>query len=45
MFMNVDRKYVSKNLHLVSVLSVVSRIYEKRVNNRSVDHLKKCGVF
>lgn len=45
MFMNVDRKCVSKNLHLVSVLSVVSRIYEKRVNNRTVDHLKKCGVF
>ena len=29
----------------VSLLSVVSKVFEKLVNNRVVDHLEKCGLF
>ena len=29
----------------VSVLSVVSKVFEKLVNNRLVDHLEKCSLF
>ena len=29
----------------VSLLSVVSKVFEKLVNNRIVDHLEKCGLF
>ena len=29
----------------VSLLSVVSKVFEKLVNNRIVDHLKKCDLF
>ena len=27
------------------VLSVVSKVFEKLVNNKIVDHLEKCGLF
>ena len=33
-----------KGLQLVSFLSVVSKVFEKLVNNRLVDHLEKCGL-
>ena len=29
----------------VSLLSVVSKVFEKLVNNTVVDHLEKCGLF
>ena len=29
----------------VSLLSVVSKVFRKLVNNRSVDHLEKCSLF
>ena len=29
----------------VSLLSVISEVFEKLVNNRIVDHLEKCGLF
>ena len=29
----------------VSPLSVVSKVFEKLVNNRIVDYLEKCGLF
>ena len=35
----------AKNYRPVSLLSVVSKIFEKFVNNRIVDHLEKCGFF
>ena len=35
----------AKNYGLVSLLSVVSKVFEKLVNNRIVDHLEKCGLF
>ena len=34
-----------KTTNLVSLLSVVSKVFEKLVNNRIVDHLEKCGLF
>ena len=37
--------YTAKNYHPVSLLPVVSKVFEKLVNNRNVDHLEKCGLF
>ena len=42
---NVGERSTAKNYRLVSLLSVVSKVFEKLVNNRIVDHLKKCGLF
>ena len=42
-FKNVVERSIAKNYHLVSLLSVVSKIFEKLVNNRIVHHLEKCG--
>ena len=44
-FENVGERSTAKNYHLVSLLSVVSKIFEKLVNNRIIDHLEKCGLF
>ena len=33
------------NYHPVSLLSVVSKIFEKLVNNRLIDHLEKRDLF
>ena len=44
-FKNVGERSAAKNCHPVSLLSVVSKVFEKLVNNRIVDHLKKCGLF
>ena len=38
-------KGVGGNYHPVSLLSVVSKVFEKPVNNRIVDHLEKCCLF
>ena len=35
----------AKNYRRVSLLSVVSKVIEKRINNRIVDHLKRCDLF
>ena len=42
---NVGEKCTAKNYHPVSLLSVISKVFEKLVNNRFVDHLEKCGLF
>ena len=34
-----------KTTHPASLLFVVSKVFEKLVNNRIVDHLEKCGFF
>ena len=34
-----------KNYHTFSVLSAVSNVFEKHVNNRLVDHLERCDLF
>ena len=44
-FKNVGERSTAKNYHPVSLLSVVSKVLEKLVNNRIVDRLEKCGLF
>ena len=44
-FKNVGERFSTKNYHPVSLLSVISKILEKLVNNSIVDHLEKCGLF
>ena len=44
-FKNVGESSTAKNYRPVSLLSVVSKVFEKLVNNRIVDHLEKCGLF
>ena len=44
-FKNVGGRSTAKNYHPVSLLFVVSEVYEKLVNNRIVDHVEKCCVF
>ena len=44
-FKNVWERSTAKNYHPVSLLSVVSKVFEKLVNNRIVDHIEKCGLF
>ena len=44
-FENAGERSTAENYHLVSLLSVVSKVFEKLVNNRIVDHLEKCGLF
>ena len=43
-FKNVGERSTAKNYRPVSLLSVVSKVFEKLVNNRIVDHLEKCGL-
>ena len=45
LFKNAGERSTAKNYHPVSLLSVVSKVFEKLVNNRIVDHLEKCGLF
>ena len=44
-FKNVGERSTAKNYRPVSLLSVVSKVFEKLVNNRIVDHLENCGLF
>ena len=43
-FKNVGERSTAKNCRPVSLLSVVSKVFEKLVNNRIVDHLEECGL-
>ena len=43
-FKNVGVRSTAKNYRPISLLSVVSKVLEKFVNNRIVDHLEKCGI-
>ena len=45
LFKNVGERCTAKNCCPVCLLSVVSKVFEKLVNNRIVDHLEKCGLF
>ena len=42
---NVGERPTAKSYSPVSLLSVVSEVFEKLLNNRFVDHLEKCGLF
>ena len=44
-FKNVGESSTAKNYRSASLLSVVSKVFEKLVDNRIVDHLEKCGLF
>ena len=44
-FKNDREMSMEKYYHLVYLLSVVSKIFEKLKNNRLVNHLKKCNLF
>ena len=44
-FKNVGERSTAKNYRPVSLISVVSKVFEKLVNNRIVNHLEKCVFF
>ena len=44
-FKNVGERSTAKNYLPVSLLSVVSKVFEKLGNKRIVDHLEKCDLF
>ena len=44
-YKNAGESSTAENYLPVSLLSVVSKVFEKLVNNRIVDHLEKCGLF
>ena len=44
-FKNVGERSAAKIYQPVSPLSVVSKVFEKLVNNMIVDHPGKCGLF
>ena len=41
----LGERSTAKNYGPVSLLSVVSKVFEKLVNNRIIDHLEKCDLF
>ena len=43
-FKKVGERSTAKSYHAVSVLSVVSKVFEKFVNKRIVDHLEICDL-
>ena len=44
-FKNVVQRSTAKNYHPVSLLSMVSKVLEKLVNNRILNYLEKFGLF
>ena len=44
-FKNDGERSTAKAYHSVCLLSVVSKAFEKLLNNRIVDNLEKCGLF
>ena len=44
-FKNFGERSTAKSYCPVTLLSVVSKVFEKLVNNRIVDHLENCGLF
>ena len=44
-FKNVGKRSIAIKYHPVSLVSVISKVFEKLVNNRIVDHPEKCGLF
>ena len=44
-FKNVGERSTAKNFRPVSLLSVVTKVFEKFVKTRIVDKLEKCGLF
>ena len=44
-FKNVRERFTAKNYCPVSLLFVVSKVFEKLVNNNIVNHLEKYDLF
>ena len=44
-FKNVGERSTAKNYRPACLLSVVSKVFEKLVNNRITDHLEKYGLI
>ena len=44
-FKNIGERSTAKNYSPVSLLSVASKVFKKLVNNTTVDHLEKSGLF
>ena len=44
-FKNVGERSTAKNYCPVSLLSMVSKVFEKLVNNRIAKRLEKCRLF
>ena len=44
-FKNIGERSTVKNVCPLSLLSVVSKVFKELVNNRTVDHLEKFGLF
>ena len=44
-FKNIGERSTAKNYYHVSLLSIISKVFEKVVNIRLADHLQKCGLF
>ena len=44
--LNVNgKRSTTKNYRSVSLLSVISKVFQKLVNDTISDHLEKCGLF
>ena len=44
-FINVGERSIDKNYRPVGLISMVSKVFEKILNNVLVVHLEKCGLF
>ena len=44
-FKNTGERCMVANHHSVSLLSAVSKVFEKLVNNKLLDHLEKYSLF
>ena len=44
-FKNVGERSTARNYDPVSLLSVATKVFEKLVNSRVLDHLDNCGLF
>ena len=44
-FKNVEESSTAKSYHPVSFLSVISKVFDKLVNNRIINHLETGGPF
>ena len=44
-FRNVGERCTAKNYRPVSLFSVISKVFEKLVNSKILDHLEKCCLF
>ena len=44
-FKNIRERSTAKNYHPVSLLTVVSKVFEELVNNNIFDHREKYGLF